>query len=76
MDVERGVAVVAKKRKLAESADAGMSMIQVTGTKRWCEWVAGLAEADRRSISNEVEVALAERAKAIGHADPPKRRGG
>lgn len=40
----------------------------------YAEWLTGVAKADRMTIAAFVDKAVADRAKAIGHAAPPPER--
>lgn len=50
--------------------------ISMRGSDAWRAWLDGLARHDERPIAKVVEMALRERARAIGYGEEMPPRGG
>jgi len=46
---------------------------QVRGSARWKRWAQGLAKANRQSVAELIDTALARLAREIGYREPPER---
>jgi hypothetical protein len=67
-------AALQPRRRKSKDAEPRPIALTIRGRVEWKEWVARLAEADRTSMNELVDRALAKYAREIGFREVPPER--